>query len=105
MAKHTPGEWKYDPTEPRVLSQNLRGPDGGVVADIRFPRPVDFVSLKDSDAIQDANGRLIAAAPRMLELLREVVATKIELTPTVRFKEWYALCEKIDRLLEEVEGE
>jgi hypothetical protein len=60
------------------------------------------MSREEAEAIQDANGRLLAAAPMMLELLREVVATEIELTPTVRFKEWYALCEKIDDLLKEV---
>jgi hypothetical protein len=91
MSKHTPGKWEYISATPYVVTD--------------YDRIVASVHHYDKDgAVGSANGRLIAASPRMLELLREVIATEIELIPTVRFKEWYSLCEKIDDLLKEVEG-
>jgi hypothetical protein len=55
------------------------------------------MSREDAEAIQDANGRLLAAAPRMLEMLQEVV---------VQYggHELDELRAKIRALLKEVEG-
>jgi hypothetical protein len=69
MAKHTPGEWRYDQKVAQVLSE-----DSHVLADVRFNR-LSFVNIKDADATQAANGRLIAAAPRMLDLLQDLMVT------------------------------
>jgi hypothetical protein len=63
--KHTPGPWRYDkshnahPGAHRVL-----GPDGEVLADYGWFQRFDEA---------EANARLIAAAPRLLELVKECV--------------------------------
>jgi hypothetical protein len=62
MSKHTPGPWKFD-----KYHETLLGKDGEVVIDFEPYEGMYFVGDK-----QDANVRLIEAAPEMYELLREV---------------------------------
>jgi hypothetical protein len=59
MAKHTSGEWKY-----------VRGAKLGYI--VANSKPVADVSGPDRTT-QDTNGRLIAAAPKMLELLQDLM--------------------------------
>ena len=59
MSKHTPGPWTVKLN--RVERHPVYGPDGEPVARCLCPRP----STKE----WDANARLIAAAPEMLEAL------------------------------------
>ena len=70
QGKHTPGPWRYAPTNTETVSHLVRCSEGYAVADVThwFDLPVD------------ANARLIAAAPDMLEALQsaqESIATFI----------------------------
>jgi len=58
QTKHTPGPWEWQ-------GYDLVGSDGFTIAS------VDFFGSADE---ADANGRLIKAAPAMLEALRSVAA-------------------------------
>lgn len=75
--KHTPGPWKYEPTEPgsgdfdvlpEVAPSNLSW--GPWIASVhgRTPDMRGFVGAVESEA----NARLIAAAPELLEALIEL---------------------------------
>ena len=57
QAKHTPGPWRYAPTNTETVSHLVRCSEGHAIADVThwFDLPVE------------ANARLIAAAPDMLE--------------------------------------
>lgn len=59
MSKHTPGPWIFSPEVPTIRSQ----------------KESEFVAciLGSGTAEDDANGRLIAAAPEMLEALKAIV--------------------------------
>jgi hypothetical protein len=61
MAKHTPGEWEYV----RGAKLGYIVANSKLVADVSGPDRIT----------QLANGRLIAAAPRMLELLQDLMVT------------------------------
>ncbi len=63
---HTPGPWKEH-------SHRQIGPDKGIVAEV-------WSAIGGDTAIQqaDANARLIAAAPELLEALQEMVAGDAE---------------------------
>ena len=61
MPKHTDGTWKY------VL---------GFVRRVENEQILAGVLLTGTDGECDANGRLMAAAPRMLQLLKDFVATE-----------------------------
>ena len=61
MPKHTDGTWKY----------NL-----GFVRRVENEQILAGVLLTGTDGECDANGRLMAAAPRMLQLLKDFVATE-----------------------------
>lgn len=66
---HTPGPWKYHEGGAIVMTG-----DGQMsVADIRgFGKLETSLGTSQAIKIMDANGRLIADAPRMLELIREL---------------------------------
>ncbi|KKM75079.1 hypothetical protein LCGC14_1393860 [marine sediment metagenome] len=62
--KHTPGPWRWE-------QRNDRGPYGNVaILDSNFHKIADIVP--SSRRIGRADGRLIAAAPEMYDLLAEV---------------------------------
>jgi hypothetical protein len=70
MSKHTPGPWTYNLTTGVVRSlaedfPNCRQP---VICDLRH------WSHEDTTHIHPANARLIAAAPELLEALKEIAA-------------------------------
>lgn len=67
QAGHTPGPWKIATERNGRAFSAIRGADGGVVATCGFRVSVE----SDED---DANARLIAQAPAMLEALEELVA-------------------------------
>ena len=60
--RFTPGPWRYAPTNTETVSHLVRCSEGYAVADVThwFDLPVD------------ANARLIAAAPTMLEALMRI---------------------------------
>ena len=73
--KHTPGQWRYDGERLRLDSRAvIRAPDGIAVAAAE-----DF-NRYDRDDEVEANARLIAAAPELLEALESTHALLIEMT-------------------------
>lgn len=76
MSKHTPGPWTYE-----AVSQTVYGiSEGGcnktvepfMIANVRGWGHLQY--LPNGAEIQDANGRLLAAAPDLLEALENIVA-------------------------------
>lgn len=65
MSKHTPGPWNARPIDPSGWVDIVRE-DGSAW-------PLPFAACKHFD--QEANARLIAAAPDLLELLQEIAAS------------------------------
>ena len=72
QGKHTPGPWRYAPTNTETVSHLVRCSEGYAVADVThwFDLPAD------------ANARLIAAAPDMLEAL-EFIAGYAAMEPRI----------------------
>jgi hypothetical protein len=71
-AKHTPGPWSYDPASfwkrPGLRGFKVYGPDSKSIA--------AYSSAGNRNAEeQEANARLIAAAPDLLAALRELIET------------------------------
>lgn len=62
--KHTPGPWHYTQQDQQV---HLPGDHSKSIADIRGWGWIQ--KLPNPEEIQDANGKLIAAAPELLEAL------------------------------------
>lgn len=65
MSKHTQGPWVFNETIPRMVSSK----EGYITRDICR---MDSSTMQAFD--QDANARLIAAAPELLELLEDVIS-------------------------------
>lgn len=60
--KHTPGPWSADPEGAHAVS--IEGADGSVVCDVHGAA---------DDPLCEANAKLIAAAPALLEALRQIL--------------------------------
>jgi len=77
MSKHTPGPWKAICDNPRQVNRMamVATYGGGGVC-------IDCTKSGDSYEMDCANARLIAAAPELLEALRAIVATTIEMGGT-----------------------
>lgn len=69
MAKHTPGPWLLSPTDDTIVIDATGNEVAAVDGDYNDP---------DTWPQMEANGRLIAAAPEMLEALKETVASLID---------------------------
>jgi hypothetical protein len=67
-AKHTPGPWEYYAEDQRVI---IPGDYSKLIADIRGWGWLQ--KLENGAEVQDANGRLIAAAPTQHEALTKLV--------------------------------
>lgn len=76
MTKHTQGPWQYKQLGTQVWGRSVGGcqmiESEHLIADIRGWGHIQY--LPDAEQIQDANGRLIAAAPDLLEALRFVMS-------------------------------
>lgn len=57
MGKHTPGPWRYTPWHIEEGNPTVRAPEGWLIC----------------ETSSDANARLIAAAPDLLEALRDAL--------------------------------
>jgi hypothetical protein len=64
MSKHTPGSW--------VWADNYNGLDGLNGEPVLRWEPYDGMWLNARDGREDGNARLIAAAPELLEALRDM---------------------------------
>ena len=94
MSKHTPGPWEWGCG---YIDTTVEG-DYIIIAELHSTfgpdnYGVDQWMLEDEE--YESNGRLIAAAPEMLELLREIRNSDI-LPPCRR--------DAIDALLDKIEG-
>jgi hypothetical protein len=77
--QHTPGPWEFSDEYVRGLDKNVEGSDyhGNVIADTRL-----YGYNEASEKVQkqrDANGVLIAAAPTLLQTLKQINADAKEL--------------------------
>ena len=66
-AKHTPGPWAVDENDHQWITADC---DGLIVAEIPYGEGEETDRHHE---INDANARLIAAAPELLEALRDMV--------------------------------
>ena len=67
MSRHTPGPWETRLDEPYWL--RVFGSDGHAIAKVYL----DDAPVEDYNTRQEANARLIAAAPELLQALKGVV--------------------------------
>lgn len=99
MAKHTPGPWHIH-NKPNVTKAELPWIGGST------GRPIAFItheSVLNSDMARTAaNARLIAAAPELLELLKEARAI-IAYNADLRDEDWLML-DRISAAIAKAEG-
>lgn len=98
MSKHTPKPWKYDSS-----GQTVRAEDDQLgIADIRgFGRLSKRHGVEAACEIMDANGRLIAAAPEMYELLKELRnSVDCNIGKSIGNPMWLKLIDQFDKLEE-----
>lgn len=67
MADHTPGPWKWWTSNSLMRLTADRGRDGGVLSAVR--RSDGFADIE----VSDANARLIAAAPDLMEVVQALI--------------------------------
>jgi hypothetical protein len=68
MSKHTPGPWAYSHNSWEF--SDVYGTDGKVVATCQIDEDVTEETQEMLETIKEANARLIAAAPDLLEALQ-----------------------------------
>lgn len=75
MSKHTPGPWRYIQRGTQIWGKSVGGcqmvESEHLIADVRGWGHLQY--LPDGAEVQDANGRLIAAAPDLLEALQFII--------------------------------
>lgn len=69
QAKHTPGPWQYYADLPSV------DPNWHIVTNASHLRILANIHIEPENEMDSANARLIAAAPELLESLKQVVAS------------------------------
>jgi hypothetical protein len=75
MNQHTPGPWKFDKEYGNAMDE-LYGPDGRAIAAVWTRRCSVATHVREcykTDKEGAANIRLIAAAPELLEAMRECI--------------------------------
>jgi hypothetical protein len=72
QSKHTPGPWQHQLIAGPYHQQILCKPDCRQIAMVRHWPDLDGFNSDESIAETDANARLIAAAPELLEALVEL---------------------------------
>lgn len=105
MNKHTPSEWKIE-------TRTVHGPDQGDInvgynIVVREPKKIFQVICRLPDGTEErhrANARLIAAAPRMYELLVEARKIVRDMPPDWNYQ-WDVLAMAIRNLLDEIDGQ
>ena len=97
MSKHTPGPWKVSLTDDTTVI----APDNSVIAEIDG----DY-NQPDLWPIMEANARLIAAAPELLEALKDCIKRlrKCALHNGNSEDAVNAMCEQFDTAIAKVEG-
>ena len=66
MSKHTPGPWEVDESNPNLVARLV----DGVYEYVCEVAPSSFSTRECSDEQEEADARLIAAAPELLAALR-----------------------------------
>lgn len=82
MSAHTPGPWAHHPEDNIIAAPDGRGL-------IEWQARSVHVSIEE----RDANARLIAAAPELLEALKGALAAWDRLYPSMPVNEAYEDCE------------
>lgn len=103
MSKHTPGPWSIDQNAMEhwmITAQNSERHRGYIA------------TLSTTNTQSEANARLIAAAPEMLEVLREFMGDFVSIVTAANHNDLATIiyvskaCQKeISELLKKVEGE
>lgn len=73
MTQHTPGPWSVE-TWPAREGDEQKRPRLVILADGGYLTELEDTFDRETHAAQEANARLIAAAPEMLEALRLVMS-------------------------------
>lgn len=95
MSKHTPGPWTISHEDKRIdILANKRG---GTYDRVTFVGRANPHPAKDAQALADA--RLIATAPEMLEVLKQIQKYPRDCFDDPEF------CRKIDDAIAKAEGE
>ena len=76
MATHTPGPWTLHPTALHPAVRSVGTPDA-------VPRRICTVGTMNGNPVDKANARLIAAAPELLEALKEAENALADYIPTI----------------------
>lgn len=66
-SKHTPGPWRFD------LDFDVQSVTGYPIAHAKFPSRSNSIRQPGKKLEQEANARLIAAAPELLEALKNMI--------------------------------
>lgn len=69
VTQHTPGPWKFDRNNDGLIAFRIAG-NGLILADALFKNTIEHAPQRTE---AEANARLIAAAPELLEKLQELV--------------------------------
>lgn len=75
--KHTPGPWRVSTANPLQVNTDKGGDSVGVAESQKYNAPNTFCDPNEAEA----NAKLIAAAPDLLELLSEWLAKEDASTP------------------------
>lgn len=73
----TPGPWKFDRANDGLIAYRIAG-DGLILAEVLFRRTIEHAPIQET---AQANARLIAAAPALLEVCGDL----LELVTTLRY--------------------
>lgn len=76
---HTKGPWRYERRGTQIWGRSVGGcrleESDHLIADVRGWGHIQY--LPNGKDVQDANGRLIAAAPELLEALEQLCADEL----------------------------
>ena len=102
MTKHTPGPWKAFPDNGNLV-RNVAG-GGGTVAHVQG-HPAKYQTVKDYHEIVEANARLIAAAPELLEALEELIDQCIHAEGSMDYNYGKFELERAEKAIAKAKGE
>lgn len=106
MSKYTPGPWVDSPTGTIHARIPFQGHGHLIAIGTALENEVEAFEFVDKDAMR-ANGKLMAAAPELLEILDEMSAEAEELTwaDNSDQRRWDRMINKAKQVLKKARGE